>query len=91
MSVSRIQDQIVDNDLLSASKKLKRCIATYFEYQDFIKLGLYKKGQSGLLDQIIEVWPKVLNYLCQEPNEATDFNSVRQILIELANLLPDEI
>lgn len=91
MSVSRIQDQIVDHDLLSASKKLKRSIATYFEYQDFIKLGLYKKGQSGLLDQIIEVWPKVLNYLCQEPNEATDFNSVRQILIELANLLPDEI
>ena len=79
-SVSRLMTDIVDLELVKSSQKLRKYISKYNENRDLILMGGYVQGQDPDLDQAMQLWPSIMEFLQQEDEEECDFpKSVEQL------------
>lgn len=69
-SVSRLADAVSPGDLTSARRQLQRLMAAYREVEDLIQIGAYARGSNPETDAAIELWPRVLELLRQDPRQA---------------------
>lgn len=67
-SDSRVKCDLVSDIELQDSSKLRKLISIYESNRDMIELGAYKKGSDSELDCLIEIWPELTEFLCQELN-----------------------
>ena len=79
-SVSRVMTDIVDDDHLEAAGKVKKMIADYRESEDLINIGAYEPGSNPEVDQAIEHIDDINNFLQQNINEKSDFETTIQKL-----------
>jgi flagellum-specific ATP synthase len=71
---------IVDLELVKSSQKLRKYISKYNENRDLILMGGYVQGQDPDLDQAMQLWPSIMEFLQQEDDEECDFpKSVEQL------------
>ena len=82
-SVSRLMTDIVDPDLIKNSQILKKYISKYNENRDLILMGGYVQGQDLDLDQAMQIWPNILQFLQQEDEEKCDFDKSAELLKNL--------
>ena len=82
-SVSRLMTDIVDPELIKNSQLLKKYISKYNENRDLILMGGYVQGQDLDLDQAIQIWPNILQFLQQEDEEKCDFDKSAELLKNL--------
>ena len=82
-SVSRLMTDIVDPELIKNSQILKKYISKYNENRDLILMGGYVQGQDLDLDQAIQIWPNILQFLQQEDEEKCDFDKSAELLKNL--------
>ena len=82
-SVSRLMTDIVDPELIKNSQILKKYISKYNENRDLILMGGYVQGQDLDLDQAMQIWPNILQFLHQEDEEKCDFDKSAELLKNL--------
>ena len=79
-SISRLMTDIVDPELVKSSQLLRKYISKYNENRDLILMGGYVQGQDPDLDQAMQLWPSIMDFLQQGDEEECDFpKSVEQL------------
>lgn len=82
-SVSRLMDDLVSLEHREASRKFKRMLATYQEAEDLLAIGAYKPGGQPELDEAVQLYPLIRQFIVQERNEPNAFEqSVNQLIHE---------
>ena len=79
-SVSRLMTNLVDIDHVKNSQKLRKYISKYNENRDLILMGGYVQGQDLDLDQAIQLWPSITEFLQQNDEEKCDFDQSAEAL-----------
>ena len=79
-SISRVMDDIVNDQHRQNANRLKQVMATYRKAEDLINIGAYVSGSNPKIDYAIEMFEKINSYLQQGIEETVAFqDSVDQI------------
>jgi flagellum-specific ATP synthase len=68
-SVSRVINQITDENHREAISQLKYLYSSYQQNKDLITVGAYQKGSDPVIDDAIDSMPEIRSFLCQNINE----------------------
>lgn len=85
-SISRIMTHIIDPAHSKAAEKVRQTMAAYLEAEDLINIGAYKKGSNHLIDEAIQKYPAIIQFLKQGVTEkVTKQQSIEQLrlLVEM--------
>ncbi|AGI68508.1 flagellum-specific ATP synthase [Octadecabacter antarcticus 307] len=81
-SISRVMNDIVPSQQQKAARKFKRFVSLYNENRDLMLMGGYVAGQDLDLDQAVSVWPKLVDYINQSPEEQAQLaHSAKQLSV----------
>ncbi len=72
-SVSRLFREVTTPEHRAAAQKFRQVMATYQEVADLIQMGMYQKGASPVIDEAIQLMPKIQNFLRQDIGLSGDF------------------
>jgi FliI/YscN family ATPase len=86
-STSRVRDQIVDSDQLTAAGTVQSLLAAYREKEDLISVGAYQPGSNPDTDLAIRFHQPMTEFLRQGPLDHADFQSTRDQLVRLSNAI----
>lgn len=82
-SVSRCMDQVVSGDQKQLARRMKQMLSRYFENEDAINYGLYRRGMDASIDECIDALPKIRAFLSQDREEPSSFAESRRGLDEV--------
>jgi len=82
-SISRLMIDLVDRDQLAAAGRFKDSLATYQRNEDMINLGAYQKGANPEIDQALERYPHLMNFLKQPFDEPVSLEESRAALLRV--------
>jgi type III secretion protein N (ATPase) len=82
-TLSRVMDELVDDEHRRAAARLREVLATYERQRDLVLLGAYRKGADKATDDALARLPAVEAFLRQARNERVSFADSRRALIEL--------
>jgi flagellum-specific ATP synthase len=68
-SVSRTLPQITKSRHQERISRFREIYATYQEHKDLIALGAYRRGADPRVDEAVDLWPAMLEFLRQKPYE----------------------
>ncbi|MDI9404773.1 MAG: FliI/YscN family ATPase [Limnohabitans sp.] len=83
-SISRVADQISDQNHLAARRHLSRMLAAYREAEELIQIGAYAKGSNADVDAAIALRPAIDAFLRQDQRERAEYPRTLRTLIELS-------
>ncbi len=90
-SISRLAKRVSGTNTNKAVQRLKKWIALYSEQEDFIKLGVYQRGNSTEIDEAIEHHEKLEDFLCQDTHEHLTIEDTLQRLSQVSGIeIPEE-
>lgn len=84
-SVSRLMNEIADNDLKNAASTAREVLATYKDSEDLINIGAYLKGSNAKIDFALEHIDKVNLFLKQKVDESSVFLESKKLLVNMFN------
>ncbi len=84
-SVSRVMVNIVDEPSLQIVQQAKNILATYQDNEELIQIGAYKRGTNPVVDNAIQLQPKIMNFLKQGIDESTNREQAIQQLQSILN------
>lgn len=84
-SVSRLMNEIADNDLKNAASTAREVLATYKNSEDLINIGAYLKGSNSKIDFAIDYIDKVNMFLKQKVDERSNFSEAKNSLVSMFN------
>jgi flagellum-specific ATP synthase len=83
-SVSRVMNDIVDEEQLSLARAFRVQQATWSEHADLVTIGAYQRGSDPRVDQAIALQPELEDYVAQGIGEsaslAESLEGLRRIL-----------
>jgi flagellum-specific ATP synthase len=83
-SVSRALSQITDSEQQALITRFRQLYSIYQEHRDLIAVGAYQRGADPRVDEAIQRWPAMLEFLRQRHDDCVDFssgiNSLKQVL-----------
>jgi FliI/YscN family ATPase len=82
-SLSRVMDELVDDEHRRAAARLREVLATYERQRDLVLLGAYRKGADPATDDALARVAAVDAFLRQGRQEQAPFADSRQRLIAL--------
>jgi len=82
-SISRVMPNIVSEEHLFFSRKIREVLAIYKEAEDLINIGAYKEGSNSKIDYSISKIKEVEDLLKQNMNEVSDLNSTFESMAEI--------
>lgn len=74
-SISRVMPNIVSEEHLFFSRKIREILAIYKEAEDLINIGAYKEGSNSKIDYSISKIEEVEKLLKQDMNEPSNLNT----------------
>ena len=90
-SISRLAKRVSGTNTNKAVQRLKKWIALYSEQEDFIKLGVYQRGNSTEIDEAIEHHEELEDFLCQDTHEHLTIEDTLQRLSHVSGIeIPEE-
>ena len=79
-SISRVMDDIIDDQHKQNARRLKQILATYRKAEDLINIGAYVAGSNPKIDYAIKMFDSLTNYLKQTIEETVNFeDSIAQL------------
>ncbi|NND91567.1 MAG: FliI/YscN family ATPase [Granulosicoccus sp.] len=84
-SVSRIRSSVNDAEQEAMIRRCLRLAAAYRAQEDMLKVGLYQHGSDPELDEAIELWPRLQEFLQQGRDEGVDVTTARTQLADILN------
>ncbi|MBR5304607.1 MAG: FliI/YscN family ATPase [Candidatus Gastranaerophilales bacterium] len=85
-SISRVMNNIVDDEHKTAAGKIRNLMANYAKNEDLISIGAYAKGTDPMTDKAIAMNDKINNYLIQKSDELADYEIAKNELINLSKM-----
>ncbi|OEH91261.1 flagellar protein export ATPase FliI [Bacillus solimangrovi] len=82
-SVSRVMNNIVNEDHRRSAEQLRNLLAKYVESEDLINIGAYKRGSSKEIDEAISYHPQIISFLKQQVHENVSKSEAVESLIQL--------
>ncbi len=82
-SVSRVMDDIIDEEHRDAARKVREIIANYEKERDLILIGAYEEGSDPKVDYAIEHIEAVNNFLKQNVEEKVEKDETVSMLTDL--------
>ncbi|MFM2164964.1 MAG: EscN/YscN/HrcN family type secretion system ATPase [Planctomycetota bacterium] len=83
-SISRVADQISDQNHLAARRHVGRLLGAYREAEELIQIGAYAKGSNPDVDAAIAMRAAIDGFLRQGANERAELPRTLRSLIELS-------
>jgi flagellar biosynthesis/type III secretory pathway ATPase len=83
-SISRVADQVSDQNHLRARRHLSRLLSAYKEAEELIQIGAYAKGSNAEVDAAIALKPMLEAFLRQGSHERCDLPVSLRGLVELS-------
>lgn len=83
-SVSRVADDVSDDDHIAARKVIVRLLAAYAEVEDLVQIGAYARGSNPEADVAIDYHPRINEMFRQGRFEVQPFETTRAHLLRLA-------
>ncbi len=74
-SVSRLKSEVASPEQLKQSQKVLEMLANYHDSEDLINIGAYAAGSNPKVDLAIKNIDKINQFLTQDMNESSDFNT----------------
>jgi flagellum-specific ATP synthase len=65
---------ICTREQLDAAIRFKQVYSLYQQNRDLISVGAYRRGADPRVDQAVEQWPKMLDFLRQDMYEPVGFD-----------------
>ncbi|MBU8907012.1 flagellar protein export ATPase FliI [Desertibacillus haloalkaliphilus] len=81
-SISRVMNDIVSPEHRQAADTLRKLLAAYYESEDLINIGAYKRGSSREVDRAIQAYPKIVAFLKQQTDENVHLEDAVKSLID---------
>ena len=79
-SISRIMDDIVNEEQKKLAKHFKKLVSVYQESRDLVLMGGYTKGQDIAIDEAHEMWPKLVDFIKQDQNYKSNYDdSIKEL------------
>nr|WGD76966.1 flagellar protein export ATPase FliI [Bacillus subtilis] len=69
-SISRVMSNISTKQHLDAANKFRELLSTYQNSEDLINIGAYKRGSSREIDEAIQFYPRLIQFLKQGTDES---------------------
>ncbi|HEC06989.1 MAG TPA: flagellar protein export ATPase FliI [Thiolapillus brandeum] len=82
-SVSRVMNEIVSDEHLMAARRFRQIYSTYHKNHDLISVGAYKNGSNPMVDEAIQYYPHLTQFLQQDKQTAVDFDQSLAGLLSL--------
>jgi len=80
-SISRVMNEIVPEQHISAASKMKRLLSVYRNSEDLIHIGAYQSGSNAEIDEAIREYSTIQNYLQQGTNDKVSYDEASELLI----------
>jgi flagellum-specific ATP synthase len=74
-SVSRLFHTVCGAEQIKLAQKFRELYGRYKKHEDMINLGVYQHGTDESIDQAIEYYPKLLEFLKQDMREPYNYQS----------------
>jgi len=72
-SISRAAQSITTPEQRKLVQKFRQLNAAYAQNRDLITVGAYARGRDALVDEAIQHWPAMIEFLCQDTDQAVSF------------------
>ncbi|GAB0109643.1 flagellar protein export ATPase FliI [Pseudoalteromonas distincta] len=82
-SISRVMPQVVSESHMQQARVLKQVYSMYQQNKDMITLGAYQKGTDQMLDQAINMMPRVNAFLQQGMRDVISYDDGLEGLAQL--------
>ncbi|PCJ26646.1 MAG: flagellar protein export ATPase FliI [SAR86 cluster bacterium] len=82
-SISRVMSSIVDDQHAKSAIRFKKLYSTYQQNKDLINVGAYQAGSNTAIDEAIEKFPALQNYIQQGASEKSGYQQSLQMLYSL--------
>ena len=82
-SASRVMSMIDTPEHLKLAGRMRELMASYKRSEILVKIGEYKKGADKTIDEALDKWPRILDFLKQGTNEFMTFEETQAKLKEL--------
>jgi len=82
-SISRSMPRCLSEEEASLVQRGREIISTYEDMAELIRLGAYRRGADPKVDEAIEVYPKIEQFLAQKPREKTGLAEGYQMLAQV--------
>ena len=83
-SISRVADQVSDQNHMNARRHVSRLLAAYREAEELIQIGAYAKGSNPDVDAAIAMRGAIDAFLKQGAHERNEYPRTLRSLIELS-------
>jgi flagellum-specific ATP synthase len=82
-SVSRVMNQVVDPEHVSAATRLRRLLAVYEENRDLLAIGAYREGSDPEVDRAVRWRREIESFLQQDLAEGSSIAETRAMLLRI--------
>jgi flagellum-specific ATP synthase len=85
-SVSRSMPRCLTAHQAELVKRGREVMSTYEDMAELIRLGAYRRGSDPKVDEAIELYPRIENFLTQTPREHTSLEKGYDMLSEVLGM-----
>jgi flagellum-specific ATP synthase len=93
-SLSRVQSSIVDEVHLASALAVKAHLSRYRQVEDLIRMGAYVPGADPIVDESVQLYPRIEAFLRQGKDESSSLEltvqGLRSLADETALVVPGE-
>jgi flagellar biosynthesis/type III secretory pathway ATPase len=82
-SISRVRGDVTDKDHAKAARRVLALLAIYQDIEDLVNIGAYVPGVNFEFDLAVQMRPRIILYLQQEPTSPSNLEHARKQLMEL--------
>ncbi len=79
-SISRAMHMIVDKTQMDLAMRFRQVYGTYTQNRDLISVGAYRRGGDPRIDQAIDLWPRLQDFLRQDMYQPVGYVEANQTL-----------
>jgi len=85
-SVSRSMPNAVSPYRNEVLKRAKQIITSYENMEELIRLGAYRKGSDAQVDEAIQIYPKIEEFLTQDKDDYTSIDETFERLADIVGM-----
>jgi type III secretion protein N (ATPase) len=76
-NASRVMSMIDTPEHLKMAGRIRELMAAYKRSEIVVKIGEYKRGADPLIDEALDKWPRIMQFLRQGTTEVSSFEETQ--------------
>ncbi len=88
-SISRSMPKVHSAWQNAVIKRAKQIVTVYEDMAELIRLGAYRSGSDAAVDEAIQIYPRIEEFLTQDKDESTSIDDGFALLADIIGMLPE--